>query len=178
MIINYPSNLLYLIKYNKANFIPKKIHKKQKRFKLYHKYYCSEFISTSYFKVIDIFNIDDQEYVVLLFSDNIQWLIPNIIDYYNHTYELIYDKNNIINQNIINSKESYPGFQIIYWFYQKYNKKYSEFKPYIEDNGKSKIQDNNYYFVEADFLNGKYINTKITLDRRKQNGRQEVAKDL
>ena len=168
MIFDYPDSLLYIIRHCNSSFIPKKIPENQKYFKLYHKYYCKDFIPTSYFKVIDIFNIDEIQYIELLFSDSIHWLIPNNIIYKDSTYELIYDKNNIMNQDIINSEESFLGYQIIYWFCRKYNKKYYEFKPYIEYNGKSRIQDNCSYFISADFRRGKYINPKIILDRREQ----------
>lgn len=167
--IQYPENLLYLLKSGKSSFIPKKIPNKQKYFKLYHKYYIYDFIHTSYFKIIDSFYVDNDQYITLSFSDEIYWTIPNNIIYYDNSYELIYDKNKILNQNIINSKESYPGYQILYWFFNNYKKKHVEFKPYIEDNGKSRIQENCNYFLYADYVKGKYTNLKIILDRRNKN---------
>lgn len=168
MIIHYPESLLYILNSCKTKFIPKKIPEKQKYFKLYHKYYCIDFLKTSYFKIIDVYDIDGVQYITISFSDDIYWCIPNEIIYHYSTYELIYDKNDIINQKIINSDESYPGYQILYWFRKRYSKKYSEFKPYIEDNGKSRIQESCNYFLYADLSNGKYINPKIILDRRRK----------
>ena len=114
MIFGYHDSLLYVIRHSRSTLIPRKIPNKQKYFKLYHKYYCKDFIPSSYFKVISVFTIDDIQYVELLFSDDIHWIIPNEIIYKDDTYELMYDKNDILNQNIINSDNSYPGYQIIY----------------------------------------------------------------
>lgn len=178
MIITYPDKLLYLLKTNKVAFIPKKIPTKQKHFKLYHKYYVDEFVPTGYFKITDIYSINDIQYVTLSFSDDLFWSIPNEIPDCN-AYELIYNNNDINNKNILNTNESYPGYQILYWFYNRNNLKYSEFGSYVNDNGKSRVQESCNYFLYADFRNGKYINPRVKLDRRNKNVRgQENIEDI
>lgn len=165
--ITYPENLLYILdKQRSARFIPKRVPNKQKYFKLYHKYFCNDFVTDSYFKVIDSYNIDETNYIELSFSDNIFWVIPNCI--VSDTYELIFDKDNILKQKIINSEQSYFGYEIIYWFYHRFNYRYSEFKPYVEDNGKCRLNESCKYFITADFNHGKFTNIKIKLDNRKE----------
>lgn len=163
--INYPKNLLYLLRKSKASFIPKKVPDKQKFMKLHHKYYNPDFVSDSYFKVIDFFRIEDENYIILSFSDNMFWCIPADTKV-NNMYELIYDKNDILNSNIINTNISYSGYEIIYWFYNNYNSKYSNFKFYVEDNANCRVNESCNYFIYADFKNGKYTNIKIVLNRR------------
>lgn len=166
--ITYPEYIDYILDKSKYTLIPKKVSDKQKYFKLYHKYYYKDFSIESYFKVIDIFNIEEGNdfYATLSFSDNIFWTIPNTIQDSSDIYELIYDKNKILDQEIINSGISYYGYELIYWFYNNYDYKYSEFKPYIEDNGKCRFNENCKYFLNADFKNGKFTNIKIKSDRR------------
>jgi hypothetical protein len=165
--ITYPSKLQYVLDKSKTPFLPKKVPRKQKQFKLFHKYYYSEYISDSYFKVIDEYYVGDDKYITISFSDNIYWSIPADITDYNNLYELIYDKNNILKKKIINSKDSYSGYEILYWFNNKYNYKYSEFKPYIEDGGKCRVNENYNYFISADYINRKYTNVRFKIDRRK-----------
>lgn len=163
--IKYPKNLKLVLNKSKNIFIPKRVSYKQKYFKLYHKYYCEEFISDSYFKVIDMYEIEGERYVILSFSNSIFWTLPNEINE-DVMYELVYDKNNLLKQNIINSDISYFGYEIVYWFYNKYNYKYTEFIPYIEDNGDCRVNEYTKYFIYADYRNGKYTNIKIKIDRR------------
>lgn len=164
--ITYPDYIKYILDKSKVTLIPKKVPDKQKYFKMYHKYYCKDFSIESYFKVIDIFDVEEDKYATLSFSDNIFWTIPNIIEDNSGLYELIYDKNKILDQKIINSDSSYYGYELIYWFYNKYNYRYSEFKPYIEDNGKCRFNESCKYFINADFKDGKFINVRIKADRR------------
>lgn len=167
--IIYPNNLIKILDAHKGMLIPKKVSNKQKYFKLYHKYFCDELKSDSYFKIEDIYKVNDNDaYITLSFSDNIYWTIPNEI-IKSEIYELIYDKNDILKQKIINSGKSYFGYEIIYWFYNKYNYRHSEFIPYIEDNGKCRLNESYKYFLNAEFKNGRYINIKIKLDRRREN---------
>jgi hypothetical protein len=163
--ISYPNNLENILEKHKNIFIPKRVPNKQKYYKNYHKYFCKEFSSESYFKVIESYNVEDINYVTLSFSDNIYWTIPNEINE-DEVYELIYNKNDLLNQNIINSDISYYGYEIIYWFYNKFNYKYSEFIPYIEDGGKCRVNENCKYFLYAKYRNGKYINIQLKTDRR------------
>lgn len=166
--IYYPSKLLQVLNKTKSPFIPKKVPEKQNYIKLYHKYYSEDFMSDSYFKVIDSFNIDNEIYGVLNFNDDIYWTIPiEKIDTSN-MYELVYDNNNIINTNIINSENSYNGYIIKYWFFKNYHSILREFKPYIEDNGYCSISDYNKYFISATYINHKYTNIKLTIDRRRR----------
>lgn len=166
--IYYPADLIYVAHASKYNFIPKKVSSKQKYFKLYHKYYYSEFSAVSYFKVIDQFNIDGVQYVTLSFSGDLYWTIPNYIECPEETYELVFDNKNLLRQKIINSEESYAGYEIIYWFYERYHKRFSEFIPYVEDNGNCRLNDSLRYYLYADYINGKFTNIKIISDRRNQ----------
>lgn len=176
--IDYPENLKLILDKHKNTLIPKKVPNRQKYLKLFHKYYCKEFASDSYFKVIESYEIEDINYITLSFSDNIFWSIPNEIKEEYNMYELIYNKNDLLNQKIINSDISYYGYEIIYWFYNNYNHKFSEFIPYIENNGKCRVNENCKYFLYAEYKNGKYINIKIKSDRRiEKNGRTERIKD-
>ena len=162
--INYPNFLLMILKRKKHKFIPKKTPCNQKYLKLRHTYYCEDFVPESCFKVLEYLTIEDKYYVIITFSNNRYWLVPNDISNINNIYELIYDKNNLLQENIINSNKSYFGYEIIYWFYNKYNNKYNGFKQYIEDDGKSRLNDNYKYFINAKYKNNKYINITITLD--------------
>jgi hypothetical protein len=158
--------MINIIQKHKYIFIPKKVPNNQKYLKLHHKYYYSEFVPGCYFKVIEYFNIDKDYYVTLEFSNNRFWFIPNNIYNISDIYELIYDKNKILSENIINSNKSYYGYEIVYWFFNKYNNKYSEFKSYIEDSGKCRLNDSCKYFITAEYKHKKFTNININLDRR------------
>ena len=164
--IYYPNQLINILRKSKSPLIPKRLSDKQKILKPHHKYYATEFASASYFKVIDSFNTDQETYVVLLFVDNLYWTLPSRLNKMLDIYELLYDKNNILNTNIINSNSSYYGYEIRYWFFNKNNNKLNDFKDYLDNNGKYKIDDSCKYFITADInkKSGKYYNAKINHD--------------
>ena len=163
--ITYPDSLKLVLDKHKNILIPKKVPDKQKHFKIHHKYYCKSFVIDSYFKIIDTYKVNEEDYVIMSFSDNRFWTIPNEI-YMGDIYELLYNKNDILNQNIINSNKSYFGYEIIYWFLHKYDYRYFEFIPYIEDEGKSRLNESCKYFLYSEYRNGKFSNIKIKIDRR------------
>lgn len=165
--VDYPEKLMHILKNSRAPFIPKKLSLNQKDLRLYHRYYSSEFNPDSYFKVIETYDIEEETYGTLSFADNIYWCISINNINTNNVFELIYDKNKILNSNIINSGISYKGYEIKYWFYKNYNKRYSEFLPYIEENGNCKLADQTKYFVSASYVNRNYINPKIQIDKRR-----------
>lgn len=83
-------------------------------------------------------------------------------------FRLERDKFNIRNENIINSKQSFAGGEIEYWFFKhditSFNEKYQEFWKYLDPNSICKVDPNKYYFITAKEVNGVYRNVKFTID--------------
>jgi len=166
--IYYPEQLIDILDRSRVSFIPKRLPKDQNNIKQFRRYYCKDFMSESYFKVIETYMVENELYGILKFIDDLYWTIPIENINTENIYEIIYDKNCILNQNIINSGRSYKGYEIRYWFFKNYNHKYSGFTPYIEDDGKCCLAEHISYFISADLINNKYTNIKIQIDKRRR----------
>jgi len=164
--IFYPDNLIEILDKSRFNYIPKII-EKDSELLCYRKYYSSDFIQDSYFKVTDTFMVDGYKYAELSFSDTTFWMIPATSGNYN-IYELLMDNIGILDEkDIVNNKRAYYGYEIKYWFFKNYRHKYVEFKPFVEDTSITSINDNTKYFLNGEFVNNRYINARVTIMKKK-----------
>ena len=166
-ILIYPKELCAYI--DKTGYIPKKV-KFLDDIRKFSKYIYLEACNDG-FKVEDIIDVDNQIYYQIRLLDNSrQAVIP--YDESFHYYELLTDKENIINiDNIINTDIPYYGSEIKYWFYTHKidlkSGKYSGFKPLVTKSNVM-ISDRKIYFLYADYSNidNEYINCRAVLFRK------------
>lgn len=170
MSINiYPAKLDQYLKDNKrSRYIPKRLPKDSKLFK-YHKYWHSMYCNC--FKVQDIYSIEDNEYYSVRYNDSLFAELPYPV---NDLYELIPDRRNIYSiRNLVDSKKSYTGAEIRYWFWTRNidleNSKYKGFASFLDINSKSTISDNKFYFIAAKLVDEKYIKCRLIVDESKLN---------
>lgn len=82
-------------------------------------------------------------------------------------FRLEKDKYDIKDKDIINSKLSFSGGEIEYWFFihdiQFYDK-YKGFWKYIDPNSESRIDPNKFYFIVAEERYGNFVGIKFILD--------------
>lgn len=170
MSINiYPAKLDQYLQDNKGSrYIPKRIPKDAKLLK-YHKYWHSMY--NNCFKVQDIYHIDNNEYYSVRYQDSLFAELPYPVD--NNLYELYTDRRNIFSiRNIIDSKKSYSGAEIKYWFWSRHidleDSKYKGFVSFLDINSKSVISDNKFYFISAKLINDRYIKCRLITDEYKK----------
>ena len=148
-------------------YIPNRINSVD-NLKLYHRYWASTF-PDDYFKVQQIYTIDNIEYYSVKYSNSLYAEIPYPLND-DEIYDLLVDKNNIRHKNIIceNLNTSYLGCEIKYWFFlQRSNSLIGSFDKYLLSS-KSIISDNKYYFVLADLhKDNTYHNCRMVQDRKK-----------
>lgn len=164
----YPEKLSNLIGYNNNSYIPRKL-KIDERLRLYKRYWTS--YSNDCFKVDKVYFIDGIEYYSVKYSNLLHGEISFPVDS-DYIYELHTDRNNIKSiNNIINTKASFLGSEIKYWFHVNNidlsSIKYSGFWSFLDPNSKSVISDNKYYFLFASYDNDIYSDCKISLDRNR-----------
>lgn len=166
MKLIYPQKLEELVKDNK--YIIRKLAPGEK-LKRYHRYWCT--YSESFFKVIDIYNIDEYEYYTIKYQNTLYGEITypdnEII------YELLIDYHNIASINdIVNNRISYTGAEIKHWFVMNQDKllseKYENFYPFLTVFSKSQISDDKSYFLYADKSDNVYKDCKVSLDKIKE----------
>lgn len=163
----YPEKLEEII-FNNPTHIPYIVSPETKRLKLYRKYFSVE--RNTLFKVWQIYEVGKELYYSIKYPDH---LFGEITYPKGKLYELFSDSNNIRNtKTIINTKISYTGAEIRYWFFinNKLGKKYKGFIPFINPNSKSCIMDNKYYFVYSkyDEKTNKYYNIIIIQDKERK----------
>ena len=164
----YPEKLEEFIKEG-HNYIPRKL-KFREHLKLFKRYWLC--YSDSYLKVDQIYNIENVEYYSVKFPNSLFGQISYPLDE-DSTFELMLDSNNVENvDNIINTKVSYSGAEIKFWFFIKNidmnSEKYCGFWSFIEPNSKSVISDDKYYFLYAFYSNDIYKKCKVSLDRNRK----------
>lgn len=148
-----------------TKYIPRKI-KSNEKLKIHHKYWINEYNGTV--KVSDIDYIAGTEYYTIKFDKNMSACFSYPV-YFSEIYELLHNNENIENQDIINSKLSYSGAEIKFWFIVNKidlsNPDYKGFIPFLIPSSKNVVSDNKYYFVKHD--ESKSQKFKIVLDREK-----------
>lgn len=165
----YPEKLSNFIRNSDNNYIPRKL-KTDERLRLYKRYWS--LYSDDCFKVDKVYFIDSIEYYSVKYSNLLYGEISFPVDS-DYIYELHNDRNNIKDiNNIINTKSSFLGSEIKYWFYinniDLTSNKYSGFWSFLDPSSKSLISDNKYYFLYASYDNDIYKDCKISLDRLKE----------
>lgn len=161
----YPTKLEEFIMKN-SQYVPRLMDPDDKQLKLYHRYWFT--LAEQYGKVQEVYKIEDIDYYTMKFPESLFGSITfpeeEII------YELLIDKNNLKNINIINTRISYSGAQIRYWFFlhkDELGYKYKKFWSFIDPNSKSLIIDNKYYFLYANLKDDIYKNCKVVMDKSK-----------
>lgn len=158
-------------------YIPRKI-KPDEHLKLYHRYFS--IFDSLYFKVDKIYNVFKTEYYSVKYPNFMYGEISYPIQS-EYIYEFFLDKKNIKNiSDIVNSRKSYLGAEIKYWFFinnidLSEESKHYGFKSFLELNSKSTIQDDKYYFLYGHEKENKYLHCKIVVDKKKEaknNGRK------
>ena len=81
-------------------------------------------------------------------------------------------------RDIINSKLSLLGAEIKYWFYihkiDLESEKYSGFSSYLDFRSTSKLMDDKYYVIFAEYVQDKdiYRDCKIVIDKYKEENKE------
>ena len=150
----------------KKKFIIRRI-KDNEHLKNYKRYWDNS--SEMCFKVHQVYTVQDNEYYSVRFSG---LLFSELCYPADVTYELKPDVNNIAKRtNIINSRRSYTGAEIKYWFMIRQidlnSEKYEGFVSFLDPTSKSVISDDKYYFINAKLKNNIYSDCKIVLNRHK-----------
>lgn len=156
----YPLKLQEYIKENKV--IPRKI-RKNEHLKIFHKYWLGDY--NCVVKINDIFTVKGVEYYIIKFG-NFYACIDHPINY-KYCYEILHNKDNIENINIINSDKCFTGAEIKYWFLINnidFNDDlYYGFWSFLNPNSNNLLVDNKYYKVLYD--NSKRKKCQITIDK-------------
>lgn len=164
----YHKKLVSFIK-EYPQYIPNRINREDS-LKLYHRYWTPS-CATEYFKVQQIYTVDNIEYYSVKYSNLLHAEIPHPLND-DVIYDLLIDKNNIWDKNIIDTElnTSYLGCEIKYWFFlQRSNSLVRDFEKYLL-SPISTISDSKYYFVLADMSkDNTYDNCRMVQDRRKNN---------
>lgn len=167
MIKIYPEKLeLFLM--NNTHYLPRQVTSRE-HLKRYHRYWLT--LSEEYIKVKDIYLVKDTEYYTVKYSKSLFGSLSYPVEEIG--YELLIDKINLHNvKEIVNTKTSYSGAQIKYWFFihreELDHLKYEGFLPFLDPMSESKISDDKYYFLYAKNCNNIYKNCKILLNRAKE----------
>ena len=169
----YPEKLKEYILSEESNidYIPRHI-KFNEHLRLYRRYFVTCF-GDDCIKVDEIYDVEGVEYYFVKYPNSLYGTISFPLDN-NYTYELLIDKKDIKNiDNIINTKVSYTGAEIKYWFFihniDLSSEKYIGFWSFLNPNSKNVISDDKYYFVKSiKEENGIYIDCRISLDKSKE----------
>ena len=158
----YPPKLEEYIRANK--FIPRKI-RQGEHLKLYHRYWIEEY--NDVVKIEDIFLTGGIEYYTIKYN-NMNSCIS--APFAGITYELLHNKDYIEDEHIINSKISYTGAEIKYWFIMNkidlnIGSKYSGFWSFLNPTSKNPLIDNKFYFVS--YNKSRKQKCQIILDKTK-----------
>lgn len=152
----------------KTEYIPRKLSVNE-TLKVFHRYYIPD--EDSMFKVLDQTTIDNFLYYEIRDSKDHYAFIcsPNEDTEIYEMYKT--DKYNIKEiDNIINNREAYMGYEILYWFYYKNidlnSEKYKKFNSYIDINSLNSINPNKLYIIYAKEDNGIYYDIKFVNKRR------------
>ena len=123
----FPEELEYIIK--KKGFIPRRV--TNARLKPKHKYYIPEY--KGIVKVEDIISISNINYYIITYGNGMNGCTSAQMT----GYELLKDYYHIADKNIINSDQSYYGYEIRFWFVKNqidiHKIKYKGFYKYFTD---------------------------------------------
>lgn len=169
----YPEKLreYILSEESQIDYIPRHI-KFNEHLRLYRRYWVKYF-DDECIKVDEIYEIEGVEYYYVKHPNSLYDTITYPLDC-NYTYELLIDKKDIKNiDNIINTKISYTGAEIKYWFFihniDLSSEKYIGFWSFLNPNSKNVISDDKYYFVKSyEQENGIHIDCRVSLDKLKE----------
>lgn len=140
----YPPKLEEYIRKNK--YIPRKV-RDNEHLKLYHRYWLEDY--NDVVKVDDIFITRSVEYYSIR-CKSMAGCIPAPVP--NYTYELLHNKGRIEKVDLINSKKSYTGAEIKYWFLMnnidlEFGSQYAGFWSFLNPCSKNLLIDNKFYYV-------------------------------
>lgn len=137
--------------------------------KAYRRYYIPE--ADLFFKVLDLVTINDFLYLEIRDNRDLYSMICSPSDD-TTVYEMyVTDKYNLREtENIINTGESYMGYEIQYWFwYHKIDlnsERYKKFNSYIDITSLNTINPNKMYSVYANEDDGIYYDIRFVNKRR------------
>lgn len=166
MKLIYPKCITDYMEKKGVLYVPRKL-RCGEHLKLYRRYF--QLFPELYFKVIDIYDVGNREYYSIKYQDlNGETSYP----VNKNTYEMMIDKNDISKlDNIINTKISYTGAEIKFWFYTHNidleSEKYSGFWSFLFYGSKNEISDEKSYFVYSTLdNNGNYRKCKFSMDKK------------
>ena len=126
----YPEELEYIIW--KRSFIPRPVREGSKLV-INRRYYVPSY--KGIVKVIDSFTLYNNTYYIITYGGNMSGCVSHPLGNGSQIYELIRDNRNIKDTNIVNSGESYYGYEIKYWFIKNeinfHKVKYKDFQKYF-----------------------------------------------
>lgn len=158
----YPVDFEKEIQENK--FIPRKI-RNNEILKVFHRYWIPYYEGIC--KIMDITDYDNKKYYHIKFGNNMFAVNQHPLNC-EGIYELLHNRDNIDQKNIINDLNSYTGAEIKFWFTVNkinFNKeKYKGFWNFFYSD--NILIDNKYYFVIYED-HGKDKSYKIIMDRNK-----------
>lgn len=151
----YPKELEKNIRFN-TKYIPRKINNKE-RLIYYHRYWIGEYDGIYKLSKIEEY-LKIQYYYLESKSTSQLYTYPINEDNF---YELMTNDGDLLSKDIIDNKTRYKGYEIKYWFYKNWNKKYKDFEKYLIYNSPSCIDDNSEYIVQTVIVNYEYRSCKI-----------------
>ena len=183
IMIYSPDLTEFIEKFCNEGYIPKKL-KNDDHCKLYKRYY--NLYDKNGYKVESIFEDDNGiEYYEIKYNKQYSGtgMMFGIKSYPvdEDTFELKYDGRGLqkySERDIINSKLSLLGAEIKYWFYihkiDLESEKYSGFSSYLDFRSTSKLMDDKYYLIFAEYVQDKdiYRDCKIVIDKYKEENKE------
>lgn len=162
----YPKSIEECLESRQDKYIPRKLNKDE-HLRLYKRYF--QLFQNVYFKVIDVYNVEDIEYYTIRYHESLIGEISYPLDN-STTYEMMIDKHEIANlDNMINVSHSYTGAEIKYWFYSHNidlsSDQYIGFASFIISGSKNEISDDKYYYLKAIKDNNIYRKCRCSSDR-------------
>ena len=163
----YPEKLEQFLK-NNTYYIPRQVSQGE-HLRQYHRYWLA--VSEEYIKVKDIYLVKDVEYYTIKYNKSMFGTLSYPVE--EISYELLIDRINLRNiKEIVNTRVSYSGAQIKYWFFIHRDEldyhKYEGFLPFLDSSRESEISDDKFYFLFAKDCNNIYKNCKILLNRSRE----------
>lgn len=153
----YPKELESCIRFN-TKYIPRLIDHRE-YLVLFKRYWIKEV--NGIYKLTKIEEYFRNYYYYLEGKDSSQLYTYPLDD--NMFYEMVVNTDDILTQNIINNDTEYKGYEIKYWFYKKWNKKYKDYEKFLSVDSPNKIDDNKDYKVYGIIIKGRYQNCKMIL---------------
>lgn len=152
----YPDDI---VKFTSKGTIPKLI-KPDEQLTVHRRYYFPDF--NQKFKCLSIEESPEGFIFYYLWGEQqYQYVLPHPISY--PCYKFVTDKCDILNQDIINDRHIYYGYQIRWWFYRhRINSSYVNFI-----NRLGQLEDDSSYMVSGVLQNSKYVNCAFVKRHRR-----------